>query len=232
MRVHSLQHVEFEDLANIEPWLREKGHSVTKTHLWNHESLPPLDPLDWLILMGGPMNIDEDEKYEWLVQEKEFIRAAIARGKLVLGVCLGAQLIADALGGRVYKNGHKEIGWHVVNRTAAAKKSKVLRVLPGQFIAFHWHGDTFDLPPACQLIASSDGCLNQAFEFDHGRVIGLQFHLESTADSIRGLIRNCAGDLTEGRYVQPADEILANLENVRATEPIMKSILNQMHQSI
>lgn len=228
MRAHSLQHVWFEDLANIEPWLRKSGHTVSKTHLWNNERLPGLDELDWLIVMGGPMNIYEEKKFGWLVREKEFIRDAITQGKLVLGICLGAQLIADVLGGRVYKNEHKEIGWYPVRLSEAAKESKVLSVLPNEFTAFHWHGDTFNLPSSCKRTAVSEGCLNQAFEYDQGRVIGLQFHLESSLESVRRLIQNCGEDLTKGEYIQTADDILLHQENFRNIERNMGVFLGQM----
>lgn len=228
MRAHSLQHVWFEDLANIEPWLRKSGHAVSKTHLWNNERLPGLDELDWLIVMGGPMNIYEEKKFGWLVREKEFIRDAITQGKLVLGICLGAQLIADVLGGRVYKNEHKEIGWYPVRLSEAAKESKVLSVLPNGFTAFHWHGDTFNLPPSCKRMATSEGCLNQAFEYDQGRVIGFQFHLESSLESVRRLIQNCGEDLTKGEYIQTADDILLHQENFRNIERNMGEFLGQM----
>lgn len=231
MRAHSLQHVWFEDLANVEPWLRRNGHSVTKTQLWNLERLPTPDEFDWLIVMGGPMNIYEENKYNWLVSEKALIRSAIDHGKLVLGICLGAQLIADVLGGRVYKNEHKEIGWHSVKLTAEAKDSPVFKSLPPEFVAFHWHGDTFHLPPGCRQMAQSEGCQNQAFEFDNGRVIGLQFHLESSSASVNRLIQNCGEDLTDGRYVQKADEILSEQKNFKTIEQCMETFLKQMEKN-
>ena len=232
MRIHSLQHIWFEDLANIELWLRMNGHSVTKTHLWNHERLPSLGEFDWLIVMGGPMNIYEENKYRWLIREKELISRAVAHGKLVLGICLGAQLIADVLGERVYKNECREIGWHPVRLTEGAKGSPVFNVLPREFIAFHWHGDTFYLPPGCKQTAESDGCLNQAFEYDNGRVIGLQFHLESSLWSVRCLIQNCGEELTEGKYVQTADEILSHQEDLQTIEKTMGDFLKQMQRTL
>lgn len=102
MRIHYLQHVPFEDLANIEVWAGEKGHEVSVTRLYMDETLPALDRFDWLIVMGGPMNIYEEVEYPWLIKEKEFIRNAINAGKFVMGICLGAQLIADVLGEKLF----------------------------------------------------------------------------------------------------------------------------------
>ncbi len=207
MRIHYLQHVPFEDLANIEQWAKSRGHEISRTLLFQDEQLPQMHDLDWLIIMGGPMNIYEHEKYSWLVGEKEFIAKALEAGKIVLGICLGAQLIADVLGGSVRRNEFREIGWFPVRLTPAGRSSKIFGVLPEEFVAFHWHGDTFEIPPEATCTAGSAGCRNQAFEI--GRAVGLQFHLESSTDSIDHLIRNCSDELTEGRYVQKPDELLA-----------------------
>lgn len=165
MRIHYLQHVPFEGPAYIETWAGEKGHPVAGSLLFQGGQLPALDQFDLLVIMGGPMNVYEEEK---------FIKEAIEAGKLVLGVCLGAQLLADVLGGQVTRNQDKEIGWHPVTLTADAKNSRFFRNLPPYFNAFHWHGDTFSIPPGGLRVAESQACLNQAFEYD-GRVLGLQF---------------------------------------------------------
>ena len=178
MRIHYLQHVPFEDLANIESWARSRGHDLSRTMLFSDEKLPEMDHFDWLIIMGGPMNIYEDEKYPWLSREKEFIRQAIASDKIVLGICLGAQLIADVLGGSVRRNEYREIGWFAVSLTEEGSTSPIFSVLPKSFVALHWHGDTFAIPPGAMRIAESQACANQAFI--KGKAIGLQFHLESS----------------------------------------------------
>lgn len=227
MRLHYLQHVPFEDLANIKLWATHKGHSVSRTLLFDDEKLPPTSDFDCLIIMGGPMNIYEEKKYPWLIREKRFIEETITNKKTVLGICLGAQLIADVLGGMVYKNKYKEIGWYPVLLTKEAKKSSVFHKLPKRFPAFHWHGDTFKLPSGCIRIAESDGCANQAFEYNR-RVIGLQFHLESSIESINQLILNCSDELIEGRYIQTSDQILSNESNVREINGIMNLLLDNI----
>ncbi len=208
MRLHSLEHVPFEDLARIAVWAQERGHQVTRTRLYTDDPLPARDKYDMLVIMGGPMNIYEEDRYPWLAQEKACIAEAIEHGKLVLGICLGAQLIADVLGGPVTRNAYREIGWFPVTLTAAARKSPLFHNFPQEFIAFHWHGDTLALPPGTHLIAASRGCPHQAFTYTN-RVVGLQFHLESTAASVQKLIDNCGDELTVGPYIQTPADMLA-----------------------
>ena len=228
MRIHSLEHEPFEGLANIELWAKKKGHSITRTLLFNNEELPEISDFDWLVVMGGSMNIYDEEKYPWLKDEKSFIAQAIASKKIVLGVCLGSQLIADVLGGSVSKNKDKEIGWFPVSLTEEAKDSSIFNAFPEKFTAFHWHGDTFKIPRGSRRIAQSKGCLNQAFEF--GRVVGLQFHLEYSKDSIDLMFRNCIDDITEGKYVQKPDEIVSRINNVRDMNRILYLLLDNMER--
>jgi len=219
MRIHYLQHVPFEGPANIANWAQNKGHEVSRTLLFNDEHFPDQESFDWLIVMGGPMSTNEVAVYPWLKREKGFILDAINNDKVVIGICLGAQLIADVLGAGVYKNLFSEIGWHTVSLTADAKRSKLFCSMPKNFTAFHWHGDTFDLPADGIRLAKSEGCGNQAFEY-RDKVLGLQFHLESSGSSIAKLIDNCGADITEGRYIQAAKEILNadnNLDEINAT---------------
>ena len=228
MRVHYLQHVPFEDLANIEAWAKARGHDLSKTLLFQDDPLPDTADFDWLIIMGGPMNIYEQDIYPWLAREKEFIRSAIAEGKIILGICLGAQLMADVLGGKVQRNEHREIGWFQVQLTPEARASRIFRVLPEKFVAFHWHGDTFDIPPEAVRMAESLACKNQAFEL--GKAVGLQFHLESSLDSIDHLIQNCADGLTDGQYVQRPKELLAQQDRFPEIRSLMEIFLDNMEK--
>ena len=111
MRVHYLQHVPFEGIGSMEPFLIDGGHRVSSTRLYLRATLPPIDAFDWLIVMGGPMGVGDEGRYKWLAREKAFIKAVVESGKIVLGICLGAQLIAEALGAAVTKNRCREIGW-------------------------------------------------------------------------------------------------------------------------
>lgn len=204
MRVHWFQHVPFEGLGSILPWLLEHGHSVHQHAVYNNTVLPDLLEVDALIVMGGPMSVNDTAELPWLTTEKQFIRQMLAAGKPVLGICLGAQHIASALGAEVYANPEKEIGWWPLYKTT---ELAITFQFPVDFEAFHWHGETFDLPPAATLLASSEACQNQAFQLGKN-VIGLQFHLETTAESAAALVENCPADLAPATYVQNAQQIL------------------------
>jgi GMP synthase-like glutamine amidotransferase len=228
MRMHCIQHVPYEDMAGIETWAKSKGHSTGRTLLFKGEELPLLGSFDWLVVMGGPMSAGDEAKYPWLKAEKRFIRSAVATGKIVLGVCLGAQLLAEAMGGTVQKNRHKEIGWYPVSLTEDAKAHPIFQGLPPKFMAFHWHGDTFIPPPAARRIAFSEACGQQAFEI--GRAVGLQFHLECTKENIERLIENCSGDLVKGPFVQDVSEIRAGYGNLTETGELLSQLLDDIEK--
>ncbi len=224
MRLHYLQHVPFENLANIESWAQARQMAITGTRFYAGELPPEPHAFDWLVILGGPMNIYEDGRYPWLAQEKACIRHAIEERKTVLGICLGAQLIADVLGGPVTANPNKEIGWFPVFLTEDGMRCALFRSVPLSFLAFHWHGDTFAIPPGAKRVAWSEACANQAFVYD-GRVLGLQFHLEYAMHSIESMLKHCAEDLAEGPFIQPPEVILKQSDNVHQTGPLMRGIL-------
>jgi len=227
MRLHHLQHVPFEGLGSIETWAKAKGHALSATHVYRGEALPPVDVLDWLVVMGGPMSVHDEREHPWLIQEKRFIAHAIERGKTVVGVCLGAQLIAEVLGGRVFRNREKEIGWFPIRLTADAQGVPPFDDLPNPLTVFHWHGDTFDVPKGAVRVAESDGCANQAFVY-RDRVMGLQCHLESTVENIRALIDQCADELVAGPYIQRPDDMLARPDRIRTMNEAMDNILDRL----
>jgi GMP synthase-like glutamine amidotransferase len=206
VQAHYLQHVPFETPGSILSWLHARGAEVTSTALFAEPHLPRPVDVDFLIVMGGPMSANDEATLPWLVTEKRFIRDTIAAGRPVLGVCLGAQLIASALGARVYPNPLKEIGWFEIETSDVGEPGTV--TLPDRAVVFHWHGETFDLPPGAKRLAWSVGCQNQAFEIAP-RVVGLQFHLEVTPDSVREMVAHGRGELVCGRFVQSEEELLA-----------------------
>jgi GMP synthase-like glutamine amidotransferase len=223
MRAHYLQHVPFEGLGSISRWLGQRVATVSGTKLFKGEALPPLDGIDLLIALGGPMSVNDEKNNLWLADEKAFIREAIEEGIAVVGICLGAQLIAAAMGARVYPNPEKEIGWFPLHSVRTVDRS-VFR-FPPSFTAFHWHGETFDLPDGATLLARSAGCENQAFQLGE-LTIGLQFHLETTPGAARDLIAHCGAELAPSRYVQSADEILSVPEaTFEALHALMDDVL-------
>lgn len=230
MRLHILQHVPFEGAGNIEEWAVSKGFMLTRVNLWEGEPFPHEDELDWLIVMGGPMNVYQERQYPWLVNEKLLVERAINKEKVVLGICLGAQLIANVLGSRVYSNPWKEIGWFPVRRTLESDASSLFRDFPREAQALHWHGDTFDIPSGCIWTAKSEACRNQAFTYGEN-VVGLQFHLESTPQSVELLIHHCREELGEGRYIQSEEELLNSPLNFQQAKAVLYPMLDALLQN-
>lgn len=208
MIVHYLQHVPFEGLGSIENWVQIKAHEVRRTRLFAGDALPDLNQIDLLIILGGPMNIYETDKFPFLTEEKRLVEKAIEREKRVLGICLGAQIIADVLGAKVFRGEREEIGWFPVEAAPKAESDALGKVLPSSFVTFHWHGDTFDLPAGAKHLASSAAYRNQAFSYGD-KVLGAQFHLEATSQSVRLMIENEGEDLPTGQYAQTAEQILS-----------------------
>ncbi len=224
MHVHCLQHAAHEDLGCIGPWLARRGDRVSMTRLWAGDALPPPTGFDALIVMGGPMNIYEHGAHPWLVSEKKMIRAAIDGGLPVLGICLGSQLIADVMGGPVTRNAHTEIGWFDVGLNTAGRAHALFGDWPDRFSAFHWHGDTFAIPPGAQNLMSSEGCAHQAYAIGD-RVIGLQFHLEVTAADARVWLAQ--ETLRPSTYVQTPEFILGELERFALDNRLMVRLLDR-----
>jgi GMP synthase-like glutamine amidotransferase len=228
MRAHYFQHVPFEGLGRIEPWLEAAGYEITNTRFFESAELPDLKKIDLLIVMGGPMSVNDEDKFPWLVSEKKFIGQAIHAGKPVLGICLGAQLIASATGARVYSNYEKEIGWFPIY--GIPLNNSTIFGFPSSLNVFHWHGETFDLPSGAIRLAESEACENQAFQIGKS-VIGLQFHLETTPEAAQQLVSNCREELIPAKYIQTEEEILsANLQSYKSINQLMDDILSFLLQ--
>jgi len=225
LRIHCLQHVPFEGPGYIESWAQVRNHRLTSTHLYSGQRLPAVEEIDLLVVLGGPMNVYEQSRYPWLARERRLIGEALHGEKMVIGICLGAQIIASVLGAKVTRNPCLEIGWYPVEKAAQASQSKLADFLPDRFPAFHWHGDTFEIPRGAVHLARSQACENQAFAFDD-RVAAFQFHLESTRDSVEQLVHKCSEDLAEGPCIQSPAEMLTDLDRFREVNSLMADFLD------
>jgi GMP synthase (glutamine-hydrolysing) len=228
MRIHSLEHQPAEGPAKIADWAAVRGHTLARTALYADEAPPGLDAFDLLVIMGGAMNIYQHRDHPWLVTEKQFLRRAIDARKPILGICLGAQLLADVLGGKVYQNPEKEIGWFPVN---FRDRAGLFAQFPETMNVMHWHGDTFDLPPGARLVASSEGCPQQAFVWGD-RVVGLQFHLEMGAVNVADLVNVSAEELTPGRFVQSAAQLTETPADLPTAHASLFALLDGMGEKV
>ncbi len=230
MRVHWLQHVPFEGLGSIQPWLEARSCQISCSRLYAGDALPRPQDFDWLIVMGGPMNVDDVAHYPWLAAEIELIRKTLARDQTVLGICLGAQLMARALNAEVHPQNASEIGWFEVKLTELTAQSPLFADFSPTFPAFHWHGDSFAMPAGAGHMARSVACKNQAFVYG-ARAVGLQFHLETTSESAAALIEYCADELQPDDYVQSAAQIMSQPERFAELNRLMDALLNRLAQA-
>lgn len=224
MRILCLQHVPFETPAAIADWAVARRHRIDTLLMHDGIDLPRLRDIDMLVLMGGPMSVHDSNTLAWLADEKQYLRRALALDKRVLGVCLGAQLIAEALGGTVTRNRYREIGWFPMRR-AANLPAHLAGLLPASLNGFHWHGETFSIPPGATRLASSAACENQAFAWQD-RVLGLQCHLEVTPADAVGLGDACAAELVDAPYVQDAATMLAQPQRFAAANVALTRMLD------
>jgi GMP synthase-like glutamine amidotransferase len=226
MKIHVLQHSPINTLGTIEEYARIKGYRLESTRFYEAKCPPELDSFDLLIIMGGPMGIYDYEENPWLRDEKAFLKQAVETGKPILGICLGAQLLADILGARVYENPHMEMGWFPVSASGGKNKPEFLEGLPEMITVFHWHTRTFDLPAGAVHLFESEGCKNQGFIYN-GRVMALQFHPEVNEERIRSLIERFGERMANGLFVQKKQEMLGQREYLASTKEFMFLILDK-----
>lgn len=209
--IHYLQHVPFEGLGSFAGWAASRGVEVQRHNAYEAD-FPDPDTIQHLIILGGPMGVNDGADHAWIEQEKAFLHACHAKGVRMLGICLGAQFLADMLGAPVYQGSGREIGWFPLALDASAGlPASVFHGFPKYFPVIHWHGETFDLPAGTQRLASSAQYANQAFQTADQQVLGLQFHLELEEENLMHLAAACASELEAGQlHVQTAEQMLAD----------------------
>src|SRR5690554_5511840 len=209
MKIRYIKHVPYEGPGAIADWAAAREFEFSGVEIFRGEPLPEHGDTDALVVLGGPMGVGDEAEHPWLIEEKRYIGEWIDNGKPLLGVCLGAQLIASAMGAGVRRNASPEIGWYPVRRLPQLSVTYLDRLLPPSLEVFHWHHDTFEVPHGTIPIAYSELCANQGFVY-RDRVIALQFHLEMDESTARDLIANTKQSLNPRPGVQGAGEMLAD----------------------
>jgi GMP synthase-like glutamine amidotransferase len=227
MHVRVFQHADFEAPGAILGWAADRGAAVDVLD-WSSGNGAAPDPRgsDLLVIMGGPMNVDETDRLPWLLDERAAIRAHLDAGVPTIGICLGAQLLARVLDAAVRPNAQREIGWFPVRLHAEAMHHTLLAGWPAEFTTLHWHGDTFDIPAGAQPIGSSEACANQGFIVGD-RVVGLQFHPEATPSLVGGFIER-AGLPGGERWVQSATELRDGLQHAPSMHAHLFALLDRL----
>lgn len=227
MRIHALINYSVADLGTIEEWALHKNHIITATHVYKDTKFPELETFDMLIILGGVMGAYEEEEYPWLGMEKRFIKRVIDAGKVVLGICLGAQMIAEVLGGKVYPHKHKEIGWWDVSFTDEIRNNYIFDNLPKEVTMFQYHGDTLDLPENVSWLAESEACQNQVFVYGD-RVVGLQFHPEFSEEKLQEIVQLHGHEIEEGPYTQLPNQFLGKSEYMKNAKKFLFTLLDNL----
>jgi len=227
LRIQCFMHVPFEGPGVIADWIAEQNHHLNFTRFYKGDDLPGQSAIDLLVIMGGPMNVFDFHIHPWMQEEMNWVSEFIRSGKPVLGICLGAQMIARALGSEVHPGNYKEIGWHNLKYLPSLGNYKICKDLPSTRKVFHWHGDTCHVPAGATRIAESKAFANQGFIYD-GRVIALQFHLELTPESVKEMVAHCGEEIIPGPYIQTEKEILEETRYYEGNQKLMFHFLDYL----
>ena len=227
MHIHILQHVAHEGPAAIASWAADRKFSTSISLAGSEKALPGTDSFDWLIILGGPMNVNDEQFHPWLIAEKKLIRQAMEQKKIVIGICLGAQLIAHIAGAEVRQNTSPEIGFFPVHFYEAAKNDPVFRFFPKQLTTFHWHGNIFELPENAVSMASTEITPCQAFRLNE-TIFGFQFHPECTINSISSMIEYGKEELNSSKHVQTEPEIRRLMNHTILNNKILIEVLDKI----
>lgn len=230
MQVHFIRHVPFEELGSFQALFNDESLRLSFTNLWEIPIYPEIDQIDLLIILGGTMGVNDDDKYVFLKSEKEFILKAIQADTKIIGICLGAQLLAHLLGGAITQNNLSEIGWFPIRLAPTFKEwlnIDLLELCIDQLQVFHWHGDSIILPNSAINHASSEACATQLFT-NGDNIIGIQFHAEATPTSIRSMVDNEGDEIIDAPYIQKKDRILNESVGYKNSEILLNLILKKL----
>lgn len=233
MNIHILQHGKSEIVGpgTIQEWAKEKKHKINTTRVDLNEPYPELNEFDFLIILGGVQGAYEEEKHPWLKKEKNWIRYVIEQQKHVLGICLGAQLIAESMGGKAKKHSHKEVGWWPIKFVKQVNNHPLLKNIPDNKHFYQFHQDTFTLPSSGELLAYNHVCKNQAFSIGN-RVLALQFHPEMTLENATSMIEELNETFNEeSSFIQNSKQII-KVQKFKNTLFYMKKILNNFEYQL
>ncbi len=225
MRIAALYHEPYERPGYILDWIVTRKHALSEFNLYETHMLPSPDNFDLLLIMGGSMSVNNETEFPWLRAEKELVRKSADSGKAVFGICLGAQVIASALGAKVYANRHKEIGWFPVAISTHPDITRLFSGAPGEVTVFHWHGETFDLPDKAISLGSSSATTCQGFLYGK-RLLGIQFHLEMKTENLAEMIRYAGHELTDGPFIRTGEEIMAETVQLKLNHRLLEGCLN------
>jgi GMP synthase-like glutamine amidotransferase len=227
MHIHYFQHNHFEDMGYIGDWAKSKNITTSVTRFDLKPELPSLEDFDWLVVMGGAMGVHDSDQFPWIHSEIEFIKQVIHSGKIVIGICLGSQMIASALGARVYKNTEPEMGFWPVKFSPEAQKDNVFKHFPANLMVMHFHFDTFGLPQGAVAMAESVITPIQAFRYG-SNVFALQFHSELTESNTPIFISELTHEIVPGRLVQQPSEMLQNISYCRINNQVFAKMLDEI----
>lgn len=219
LRVHYFQHIAGEGFGSCYDYLKAHQAKITATEFFalpvdlplELEALPHIDEVDLLIIMGGTMSVNDEANYPWLKLEKRWLRRYLSAGKPAIGLCLGGQLIANALGASVSRNQHQELGWMDVGRVSHVPENYFQ--IPEKINIMQWHSETFEIPRGGVRLAQNNVCQNQMYQIGRN-VLGFQFHPEMTPHALQLLIENEEDSAVfNGEYVQPIAELKKTIKS-------------------
>ncbi|MFA8449516.1 MAG: type 1 glutamine amidotransferase [Bacteroidales bacterium] len=226
-RLHIFQHLKTNQTGHVTLWAQKRNLETTISTFFDTDYIiPPADEVDGLVVLGGPMSVNDEENHPHLIQEKAFIREMYNSGKKIFGICLGAQMIANAFKSKVSKSEVKEIGWHEISLTPEGIESPILKDFPKNFSSFQFHEDTFELPEGAELLASTPECPNQAYSIKD-KVFAVQFHPEMQEDTVINLANNWLPKMGKGKKIQEAEEMLSQCSLIPENHKRLEDMLDR-----